>query len=250
MALGQVAVQKGDAAFVAVLSALLAANIFDVTLFSGQILYPLAAVAGWRAAAYRDTRAGERDSGMRQLGVRVALLLTDFVMVLLAFSLAIWLRQWSTGWFGLTPINPQATPLELTRYALLLWPVMAWREGLYPGYGLTEPQELRKQMVSAAYAGLILAVGTVLFNREFDHPALDFAFNHLVEYGANPARARRDETAVTPFTAVGARSRHFRRGAGWGAGRAGAHQKSVRWAAPGRFFSMTTRSNRVRSSKV
>ena len=170
VALGQVAVQKGDAAFVAVLSALLAANIFDVTLFSGQILYPLAAVAGWRAAAYRDTRAGERDSGMRQLGVRMALLLTDFVMVLLAFNLAIWLRQWGTGWFGFTPINPQATPLELTRYALLLWPAMAWREGLYPGYGLTEPQELRKQMVSAAYAGLILAVGTVLFNRELTIP--------------------------------------------------------------------------------
>ena len=33
VALGQVAVQKGDAAFVAVLSALLAANLFDVTLF-------------------------------------------------------------------------------------------------------------------------------------------------------------------------------------------------------------------------
>ncbi len=170
VALGQVAVQKGDAAFVAVLSALLAANLFDVTLFSGQLLYPLAAVAGWRAAAYRDTRAGERDSAMRQLGVRVALILTDFVMVLVAFNLAILLRQWGAGWFGLTPINPQTAPLELTRYALLLWPVMAWREGLYPGYGLTEPQELRKQIVSAAYAGFILAVGTVLFNRELTIP--------------------------------------------------------------------------------
>ena len=170
VALGYVAVQKGDAAFVAVLSALLAANLFDVTLFSGQILYPLAAVAGWRAAAYRDTRAGERDSAMRQLGVRVALMLTDFVMVLLAFNLAILLRQWATGWFGLTPINPQTTPLELTRYALLLWPAVAWREGLYPGYGLTEPQELRKQISSAAYAGLILAVGAVLFNRELTIP--------------------------------------------------------------------------------
>ncbi len=170
VALGQVAVQKGDAAFVAVLGALLAANMFDVTLFSGQVLYPLAAVAGWRAAAYRNTRAGERDSAMRQLGVRIALMLTDFVMVLLAFNLAILVRQWGTGWFGLPPINPQTAPLELTRYALLLWPVVAWREGLYPGYGLTEPQELRKQISSAAYAGLVLAVGTVLFNRELTIP--------------------------------------------------------------------------------
>lgn len=169
-ALGHVAVQKGDAAFVALLLALLAANLFDVTFFSGQILYPLAAVAGWRAAAYRYARVGERDSAMRQLGVRVALILTDFVMVLFAFSLAIVTREAATGFFGLEPINPQTDPIEVTRYALLLWPVMAWREGLYPGYGLTEPQELRKQVVGAAYAGLILAVGTVLFTRALTIP--------------------------------------------------------------------------------
>ena len=170
VALGYVAVQKGDAAFLAVLVALLAANLFDVTLFSGQVLYPVAAVAGWRASAYRYARAGERDSAMRQLGVQVALMLTDFVMVLLAFNLAVWTRQVSAAWLGLPPIDPLADSLAVARYALLLWPVMAWREGLYPGYGLTEPQELRKQIVSAAYAGLILAVGTVLFTRELTIP--------------------------------------------------------------------------------
>lgn len=170
VALGHTAVQKGDAAFLAVLAALLAANLFDVTLFSGQILYPVAAVAGWRASAYRYARAGERDSATRQLGVRVALMLTDFVMVLLAFNLAVWTRQVSAAWLGLPPIDPLADSLSVARYALLLWPVMAWREGLYPGYGLTEPQELRKQIVSAAYAGLILAVGTVLFTRELTIP--------------------------------------------------------------------------------
>lgn len=169
-ALGHVGVQKGDAAFLAVLAALLAANLFDVTLFSGQVLYPLAAVAGWRAAASRYARAGERDSAMRQLGVRVALMLTDFLAVLLAFNLAIWARGVGTQLLGLPPIDPLANSLEVARYALLLWPVMAWREGLYPGYGLTEPQELRKQLVSAAYAGLILAVGTVLFTRELTIP--------------------------------------------------------------------------------
>jgi len=170
VALSSAALQKGDAAFLAVLVALLSANLFDVTLFSGQILYPLAAVAGWRASAYRYARAGERDSAMRQLGVQVALTLTDFVMVLLAFNLAVWTRQVSAGWLGLPPIDPLANSLAVARYALLLWPVMAWREGLYPGYGLTEPQELRKQIVSAAYAGLILAVGTVLFTRELTIP--------------------------------------------------------------------------------
>ena len=42
---------------------------------------------------------------------------------------------------------------------------MAWREGLYPGYGLTAAQELRKQVTSSLYAWLILAAGTVLFDQ-------------------------------------------------------------------------------------
>lgn len=161
-ALSYNALRKGDAAFLVVLAALLVANLFDTTLFSGGVLYPLAAVAGWRAAAYRYARAGERDSATRQFGVRLALVVMDFAAALLAFSLAIWTRQLGTA-FGMPPIDPLANSLEVARYALLLWPVMAWREGLYPGYGLTEPQELRKQVVSAAYAGLILAAGTVLF---------------------------------------------------------------------------------------
>jgi len=169
-ALAYGALRKGDVAFLVVFLALLAANLFDTTLFSGRVLYPLAAVAGWRAAAYRYARAGERDSATRQFGVSLALLLADFVMVLAAFSLAIWTRHLAAGFFGLPRIDPTADSLEMARYALLLWPVMAWREGLYPGYGLTEPQELRKQVVSAASAGLVLAVGTLLFYSELRIP--------------------------------------------------------------------------------
>lgn len=169
-ALTQVALRKGDAAFLAVMAALGAANLFDVTLFSGQLLYPLAAVAGWRAAVYRYARTGERDSAMRQLGVRLALMFTDFVMTLIAFNLAIWARKFIGEWLGMSPIFTGADSLELTRYALLLWPAMAWREGLYPGYGLTEAQELQKHVAASAYAGLILAVGTVLFTRELVVP--------------------------------------------------------------------------------
>jgi Undecaprenyl-phosphate galactose phosphotransferase WbaP len=183
------ALRKGDAAFLVVVTALLVANLFDTTLFSGGVLYPLAAVAGWRAAAYRFARTGERDSATRQFGVRLSLMVADFAAAALAFSLAVWVRQLG-ALLGMPAINPLAASLEVARYALLLWPVMAWREGLYPGYGLTPPQELRKQVVSAAYAGLILAAGTVLFSVQLPIPRSILFLTILYSMVLNPvARA-------------------------------------------------------------
>lgn len=166
VALGYVALQRGDGAFLAVLAALLAANFFDVTLLSGQILYPLAAVAGWRSASFRPLRANEHSGTRRQFMVRVALFATDFVMALLALNIAMWIYGLFAG-----PIDGLVQQsFGLMRYAMLLWPASAWQAGLYPGYGLTEAQELRKQVVSAGYAGLILAAGTILFREDLAMP--------------------------------------------------------------------------------
>ena len=151
-----------DWSFLSVVAALLIANTFDTTLFYGGVIYPLAAVAGWRAASY--ARARERTSGAQGAVVRFALAAADFGAAGLALGLALLLR----GWLGLFLDSPLVTPpnLQTALYALLLWPAAAWREGLYPGYGLTAPQELRKGVTAAAYAGLILMAGTLLFYEE------------------------------------------------------------------------------------
>ncbi|UCH26329.1 MAG: exopolysaccharide biosynthesis polyprenyl glycosylphosphotransferase, partial [Trueperaceae bacterium] len=47
--------------------------------------------------------------------------------------------------------------------ALILWPAACWWQGLYPGYGLTAPRELRKQVTASIHAGLLLAAGTIFF---------------------------------------------------------------------------------------
>jgi Undecaprenyl-phosphate galactose phosphotransferase WbaP len=153
------AVQRRDLPFLAVLAGVLFMNVFDNTLFYGGVLYPLAAVAGWRSRAYVTTR---QDSSAKQVVVRLTLAAVDTLLVFVALLISRQIFMWLGG-----PSLP--IPTSLT-YALLLWPAMCWREGLYPGYGLTPAQELRKHVTAAAYAALILAAGTVLFARDLGLP--------------------------------------------------------------------------------
>ena len=155
------AVRRGDAAFLIVFFAIMLMNVFDSTLFYGGVLYPLVAIAGWRGAYYQ-TKDPERESVTKQTIARFGLAGIDFIMALLAFGLAVWSWLWLNALFSLSS-NLNFLGSGIVIYALLLWPAMAWREGLYPGYGLTAPQELRKQVTAVAQAGLILTAGTLLF---------------------------------------------------------------------------------------
>jgi Undecaprenyl-phosphate galactose phosphotransferase WbaP len=158
-ALGFRAVQRRDIPFLAVLGGVLFVNMFDTSLFYGGVLYPLAAIAGWRSRAYVTTR---QDGGAKQVVVRLTLATMDTLLVFAALLISRQIFMWLGG-----PSLP--IPTSLT-YALLLWPALCWREGLYPGYGLTAPQELRKHVTAACYAALILAAGTVLFRRDLGLP--------------------------------------------------------------------------------
>jgi Undecaprenyl-phosphate galactose phosphotransferase WbaP len=158
-ALGFRAVQRRDIPFLAVLGGVLFINLFDTTLFYGGVLYPLAAIAGWRSRAYVTTR---QDSSTRQVVVRLTLAAVDTGLVFASLLISRQIFMWLGG-----PSLP--IPTSLT-YALLLWPAMCWREGLYPGYGLTAPQELRKHVTAAFYAAMILAAGTVLFRQDLGLP--------------------------------------------------------------------------------
>ena len=156
-----------DAAFLVVFAALLVANMFDTTLFYGGVLYPLAAVAGWRASSRHVPT--QQEATAKQVGVRLALSVTDFFTALAAFNLAALCLWWAGRVFHFDA-GTIVSPTGAIGYALLLWPLMAWREGLYPGYGLTAPQELRQQVLSAAYAGLILTASSALFSEELPIP--------------------------------------------------------------------------------
>jgi Undecaprenyl-phosphate galactose phosphotransferase WbaP len=149
------ALRSRDIPMMAVLIAVGLANLFDFSFFHAGVMYPLAAIAGWRAEASRSSHHVGVQAA-QQITVRLALAASDLLAVILAVAAAAAIRVLlgdEASWL----IQLERLP-GVALYALLLWPAAAWREGLYPGYGLTPPQELGKQVQAALFAGLLLAM--------------------------------------------------------------------------------------------
>lgn len=154
-ALARPSLRSRDIPMLAALIAVGLANLFDYSLFHAGVMYPLAAVAGWRAAASQTPdRVGMQAA--KQATVRLVLAVADLLAVIVAVAAAAAIRVLlgdATSWLNQLERLP-----GVALYALLLWPAAAWRESLYPGYGLTPPQELGKQVQAALFAGLLLAM--------------------------------------------------------------------------------------------
>jgi len=142
-----------DVGLLAVFGAVLIANTFDATLLSGSILFPLAALAGWRngASARRERDAREEEN---QSIVRFTLAATDFLAVQ---ALAWWILP--ETWVGGAGLD--GWPISVS-WSLLLWPAFTWREGLYPGYGLTAAEELKRQVMASVYATVLFVLALLL----------------------------------------------------------------------------------------
>jgi Undecaprenyl-phosphate galactose phosphotransferase WbaP len=151
-------IQQRDIGLLIVIVALLIANLFDYSLFYGAVLYPLVAVAGWRASHYP---AVQQSRG--QLGVGLYLSLVDMAVAYLSLGLAYALVQGDVS--ALLTLADDLLPSAL-RYSFLVYPLLFWRRGLYPGYGLTAAQELRKQVSGSSYAWLALAALLLFFETE------------------------------------------------------------------------------------
>lgn len=144
------AIQQRDRAAALVMFGLVLLNLFDSTLLSGAIIYPLAAVLGWRAVGNREAAHAETGVGSAA-AVRISLALSDAVAGAFALSLGILVAgqftqsiSLETGWTG---------PLV---YATLIWPAVAAASGLYPGYGRPSHQELSRSVRAAAAAGVLV----------------------------------------------------------------------------------------------
>lgn len=148
--LGLRAVQQRDRAAAVVLVGVTILNFFDSTLLSGAVIYPLAAVLGWRAVGHRDVAKAETGIGSA-VGVRVGLMLSDLCAGATALSLGLYFAahfdsstSLASGW---------SVPLV---YASFIWPIAAATSRLYPGYGRPSHQELAYSVRSAAAAGVLV----------------------------------------------------------------------------------------------
>lgn len=186
-ALAASAWNRGDLPFLAVLGAILFANTFDNTLMYGGVFYPLVAVAGWRAgqaAVYRRTNSRLA----KQMVARTGLALADCAAVAAAYALAGPVA--SAIGVNLNVSGIMAGSTSGTLYLLLLWPLLSWRDGLYPGYGLTPQQELKKQVTVGVQAGLLIAAILVFFGDFVSVAVPVAALTVLLSFGTAPlARA-------------------------------------------------------------
>ena len=155
--------QQRDRAMAVVLAGVVLLSLFETTLLNGALIYPLAAMLGWRAVGSRPVAQAQTGVGSAA-AVRLALALTDVLVATVAISL------------GLIAASPQPAVAALLAgwtaplaYATLLWPALAWVSGLYPGYGRAAHDELARAVRAAAaatvalgFAALVLGEGMAL----------------------------------------------------------------------------------------
>lgn len=159
------AVQQRDKAAAIVLLGVLILNTFDSTLMSGGVIYPLAAVLGWRAVGRREAAHAETGVGSAA-AVRVALGISDALAGATALTLGMEVAR------RLDPTISISTGWSLALlYALLAWPAAAAAARLYPGYGRPSYQELASSVKAAAAAGVLVGFVALLLPDIFGLPA-------------------------------------------------------------------------------
>lgn len=153
------AIQQRDRPVAAVLAGVLILNFFDATLLSGAILYPLAAVLGWRAQSASAVAEAETGVGSAA-AVRLGLAFADGAAGLTALMLGTYFTE-----------GIGATLLKLTDpallYAALVWPLAALASGLYPGYGLPSHMQLGRSVRAAVTAGILVGFLALLLPDTF-----------------------------------------------------------------------------------
>jgi Undecaprenyl-phosphate galactose phosphotransferase WbaP len=150
------AVQQRDREMILVLIGVALLNLFETTFVNGAVMYPLAAVLGWRAVVHRRTARVQSGLGTAAT-VRLSMAATDIAVAGLGISLG--LATVHDGSFVQAVMRGWTPGLA---YATLLWPAFAWANGLYPGYGLPLHGELARSVRASAAAGVCLGFTTLL----------------------------------------------------------------------------------------
>lgn len=159
--LGLRVIQQRDKASAVVLIGVFILSMFDTTLLSGAVIYPLAAVLGWRAVGKREYATAETGVASAT-AVRLGLALSDMMAAAAALSIGMLFVGRMDG--SVTLASGWTTPLA---YAVLVWPAVAGAARLYPGYGRPAHEELALVVRSAAAAGVLVGFIALLVPEVF-----------------------------------------------------------------------------------
>lgn len=173
-------IQQRDKAAAVILVGVAVLNSFDATLLSGAVIYPLAAILGWRAVGRRSPAQAETGVGSA-LFTRFGLAATDYFCAGLAlFSARELLR--GPGTEGLA-----AAELVILAYSAAAWPLAKVVFGQYPGYGRSSTAELKVEFLSTISAGTALLGIRSAFGDSFPVPWQWIALATLIMIPLAPA---------------------------------------------------------------
>lgn len=151
--LGLRAVQQRDRAIAIVLLGIAILNTFDTTLFSAAVIYPLAAVVGWRSVGHGQAANHETGAGSALL-TRLALAATDYCVAAIALGVS---------YLVFTTQTVLDVDLQSVMFLACAWPLVNSTLGQYPGYGRPDWQVLQRTVIGSFGAGvLVLVICSVL----------------------------------------------------------------------------------------
>lgn len=103
--------------------------------------------------------------------ITLLLLASDIVAVALSYALSFTLRRFAPF---LPPLTHTFGVYLAAWPALLLWPLLIWREGMYPGSWLTVREELRRMFTATTLATVVLMATTFVTQTglQFSRPIL------------------------------------------------------------------------------
>lgn len=156
-------VQQRDRAMAVVLVGVAVLNFFDTTFLSAAVIYPIAAVLGWRAVGHRQVASHETGAGSALL-TRLGLAISDYGVALASLAIS---------YIVFRNFAPQAVnqiSLELVLYLACAWPLVNGALGQYPGYGRPDWQELQRTVVGSFAAGVLVVLVSSVFDTFGDIP--------------------------------------------------------------------------------
>jgi len=141
--------KRRDVRLAALALVVLVVTSIDAMSFGESVLVPLAAVVGWRRPDAIRLPAPAAGIG-RRVVVITALVATEIFLALTVLFA-----------FVLTDSRVTAGPgvIEALLACTALWPFFSWRSGMFPGYGLSQAQELRNHVSTAGYVTALCVLG-------------------------------------------------------------------------------------------
>jgi Undecaprenyl-phosphate galactose phosphotransferase WbaP len=142
-------------------------------------------------------------SAIHSLPLAAGLVAVDLLAVALSFWISFLIRRASSF---LGPLQHGLDVYLNAWPALALWPLIFWREGLYPGLWITDREELRRAVAGATLAGVVAMTATFLSKTGAQFSRVIVVGGWLISLGLIPSLRQAFKRALSAAGVSGPRA--------------------------------------------